>query len=558
MATSSPLSFQGLSSGIQTDALIEAILAQEGRTLRTVKSRQEMNKARTSALTAMKSSLNSLSLSLASLKDKLNARTVTSTDANNAYVSATATAAQAGNYEVKVDTVATKARISSTSMAGADTAAAVFSGAQPATFALMGTDGQVKTFQLSNNSLAGLRDAINASGAGISATIINNGATGAGAKPYQLVLTANSTGTGTTNGEIVLADITSWGAGEGNLVGVGPGTIDDPQTPTTITGGLRATALGSAGTQASFMVNGIQMTRQSNVVSDVVDGVTFTLKQGGQTGTTTLTVAQDRTAATTGMQDVISKFNIIVKAYAEASATTKNADGSANPAALAGEPASRAVITQLKQVLTGASPGLPESAAYQRLSSIGIRTNSDGTLSLDTTAFQQALDKDPANVRKLFTFGGDSSNSAVSVRSGTSATTTGSVNFSIDTLDAQGNGTGTLNGVALTVTKGVANGTGSLAGLSLSVTGTGTGTLTLSRGAGQSIIDLISSVSATGSGTFASAIKDIQTQNKRLDLQLNEAQAMLDRRREVLKRQFSKMEVLVAQMRSTVGSLGSA
>ena len=84
MATAnSANSFQGVSSGVQTDALIQAILAQKGTGLARLQTQQTNNNNRTSALTAMKSSMNTLSLSLVSLVDKFNARTVTSTDAIN-------------------------------------------------------------------------------------------------------------------------------------------------------------------------------------------------------------------------------------------------------------------------------------------------------------------------------------------------------------------------------------------------------------------------------------------------------------------------------------------
>lgn len=305
----SPISFQGLATGIQTDALVNAILAQEGTTVASMQARQTRNKARTSALTSMKSNMNAFSFSLAALQDKLNARTVTSTDANNTNVTATATGAAAGSYDLTVTTVATKGRISPTLVGGipqnlavADPTTAIFSGSS-ADFAVQGTDGVIKAFTVTSNSLNGLRDAINASGAGVSASVIN---TGAGTNRYQLVISAKETGTGGTNGTggvVTIADVTS--GGPVNTLGITAGTVDSMSSPTTLNGGLTSAVSGTNAVDAVFTLNGIQLTRQTNIVKDAADGVTFTLKQGGQTGTTTLTVAQDKAAATAGMQDMI-------------------------------------------------------------------------------------------------------------------------------------------------------------------------------------------------------------------------------------------------------------
>ena len=92
-SANSAVSFQGLISGVQTDALIAALVAEKGKGVAAMQARKDLNDKRTSALTSLKTSLSSLSSSLAALQDKFNARTVGSTDSTNAYVTATATGA---------------------------------------------------------------------------------------------------------------------------------------------------------------------------------------------------------------------------------------------------------------------------------------------------------------------------------------------------------------------------------------------------------------------------------------------------------------------------------
>ena len=714
MSTSanSALSFQGLSTGIQTDALVSAILAQDGVGVVRMQAQETQNTATSTALTTMKTQLNSLMVSLAAVQDTFNARTVTSTDTTSTYATATASGAAAASYDLSVGTVATKGRISATMVNGAptnlavaDPTAPIFSGTE-ASFAVQGTDGATQAFTVpsNNNSLNGLRDAINASGAGVTASVIN---TGSGATPYQLVISANDTGTGKTNGVVTLAAIdnpdangnpdpgnqallnASLGIKGGTLTGsfnaptgigtptsgavadptaaifsgtqasfavqgtdgitktftltssdnslnglrdaintsgagvtasiintgssttpyqlvlsansTGPGITNgvitlaainnpdktgnpDPTNPTLLntslgidsgtlmgtfaapTGLMDAGAVlltsatsGVSAVNAVFTLNGVQLTRQSNAVSDAVDGVTFNLLKGGETGTTTLTVAQDTSAATTGMQNVITQYNTLLTTYKTASTSTKNADGSINQAPLGGNQTASSIINQLQSALTGASAGLAGTSAYTNLSSLGVTTNSDGTLSLSTVTFQNALKADPAAALRLFTFSGRSTNGAVTVTSGGAQTITGSVGFTINSYTPGGAVSGTFmtaNGhTTLTGTNGTLYGTGDLAGLSLSVTGTGSGTLTLARGAGQAASDLITQDVDYGTGALSAALTNMTTQNNYLDLQIAQGQAMLAQRKTTLQNQFSQMEVAVAQLKASASSL---
>ncbi len=542
----STLSFQGVTTGLQTDSLINAIISRDSGGLERLQSRQAMNTKRSAALASMRTGMTNVTLSMARLFDSFANRSVSSTDSTNAFATATATGAASGSYEVKVASVATKGQLGPTMVDGlpttlamADPNAEIVTGT--GSFTVTGTDGVAKTFELANNSLNGLRDAINSSGAGVTATVINSGK---GGNQYQLVLTAKETGTGTTNGVVSLK---------------ATGYTSTASTMGDLTTGLVSTAAGTA-KDAVFSVNGIEMTRKTNVVTDAVDGVTFTLKKGDETNATTLTVAQDKAGATAAMQDVITKFNAVLKIYKDAAAVSKTDTGTTNPGPLTSDVVARSVISDLREVLRGTPEGLPDSAAFKSAADLGIKTNSDGTLSLDVTAFQAALDKDPVAVKNVFAFSGSSTNAAVSFASGAATTATGPVNFAI----ASGSG-GILTGSLtvggstydnLTVTNGVLTApTGSpLEGLRLNVTGPGTGTVTLSRGIGQKLQDLITSLSSY-SGTLETTRTSIEAQNKLLDARIDTEQTNLDKKRAALKAQFDKMESTISQLRAASSSL---
>lgn len=542
----SALSFQGVTTGLQTDSLINAIISRDSGALERLQDRQAMNTKRSTALASMRTGMTNVTLSMARLFDSFANRSVTSTDSTNTFATATATGAASGSYEIKVASVATKGQLGPTMVDGlpttlamSDPNAEITTGT--GTFTVQGTDGVSKTFELANNSLNGLRDAINSSGAGVTATVVNSGK---GGNQYQLVLTAKDTGTGTTNGVVSLsaAGFTSTAASLGDLAT-----------------GLTSTAAGTA-KDAVFSINGIEMTRKTNVVTDAVDGVTFTLKKGDATNATTLTVAQDKAGATTAMQDVITKYNAVLKIYKDAATVNKTDTGVTNPGPLTSDVVARSVINDLRDVLRGSPDGLPDSATFKSSAELGIKTNSDGTLSLDVTKFQAAIDKDPVAVKNVFAFSGSSTNAAVSFASGGTGTATGPVDFAI-TSGGGGALTGslTVGGTTysdLAVTNGVLSApSGSLLdGLKLNVTGPGTGTLTLTRGVGQKLQDLISSLTSY-SGTIETTRSSIDAQNKLLTTRIDTEQTNLDKKRAALKAQFDKMESTISQLRAASSSL---
>ncbi len=561
----SPISFQGLSTGLQTDALVNAILQQEAQPLQRLQALQATNQQKVTAFQAISRDLTSLSSSLSTLQNSsFDARTVTSSDATNTYVTATASGAAAGTYQVQVSQLATSARLGNTG--GADTSfsvadpanTAVFTGSG-ATFAVQAQDGTTKTVTLGSgqNSLYGLRDAINAAGAGVTATVVN---VGTGANPYQLVLSANTAGTGTTSGKITLADITNATNGAGgsagasaNTLGIQTGFVDNATTPTTVTGGSASTGTQIA-QNAVFTVNGIQLTRNTNTVSDAVNGVTFNLKQGSQAGTTTFTVALDNGSITSAFQDVVSKYNAVVKDV------TSNS-GQGGP--LQNDPAARTVLTKLRSVLGSVPSGLSSSNAFQTLSSLGVKTNRDGTLSLDATQLKSALDTDPTAAKAVLGLTGTSSNAVVSFIGASSSTSTGAIGFNITSYTA---GTGAVSGTLtapdntvynVTGTGGILYGpTGSpLEGLQISAVGTGAGTLNVSRGTGQALQDAISSITAPATGDISQLISSINDRNFNLQRQITDGQARLDRRRTVLEAEYSNLESTVGQLQAAGQSL---
>lgn len=140
-------------------------------------------------------------------------------------------------------------------------------------------------------------------------------------------------------------------------------------------------------------VNGITIIRNSNILEDVIQGVTINLLkvQNSSDQPITLTTEVDTSAVQNVISPLISAYNDILQYLNN------------NKNLLRDEPLLRNLISNLRiipsQAITSAASGNP-----QYLNEIGIKTNSDGTLSIsDTTKLQNALISDYKKVADLFT-----------------------------------------------------------------------------------------------------------------------------------------------------------
>jgi len=380
------VNFQGISTGLNTSSLIQAIMEQESQPLVRMQDKQTLNSKRSTLMSTFSLNLLSLSTSMNSLTSSaFFTQQVTSSDANATFASASATGATTGTYDVQVDRIASKAKLT---FGAPDSTSSVGQGS----YTLTDKDGTTKAFTIdaTNDSLTGLRDAINDSGADVTATIVDSGA--AGPSRYKLIVSSNETGAAESGG-------TTLG-------------LSRAEGATT----LLNTVASSAAQNAHFWVNGIELTRSSNTVSDVVEGMTFTLKSGGQTAAspaTTLTVATDKEGITKALQDVVSKYNAVLKLYKDnsqgatyaknASSTSADSEALTPAGALANQPGLRTMISGIRSSIMSVPSGLSSGNYYQSAAELGLKTNQDGTLSLDTTAFKAALDKNPAAVAEVFT-----------------------------------------------------------------------------------------------------------------------------------------------------------
>lgn len=240
----------------------------------------------------------------------------------------------------------------------ADRTAAIGTGTMTLT---VGGVAKTITIDAANNSLDGLASAINASGSGVTASII------ADEGGHRMILKGAS---GEANAFTLTADA---GAEPGlAALGYGPG------------GGM---TLGQSAANAQFTIDGVAFSRASNIIDDVVPGMSLTLKKAapGQPVDIGASRPLDMIKQTVG--DFVSVYNQMKKSLVSASSQSGPTKS----------------LQELERELAGlVSKVLSSHPSINKLSDIGISTTKEGTLAIDSKKLDAVLAADAGAVEALF------------------------------------------------------------------------------------------------------------------------------------------------------------
>ncbi len=378
-------------TALDVQSLVSQLMAVERRPIDTLNTQITSYQTKISSFGTLSGLVSSFQTSAQNLSTTL--QKLSATPSDSSVLSATAgSTAVPGTYSVNVSKLAQSQSLvaagqaSSTAAIGNGTATTVtfdfgtisggtlangaYSGAS---FTSNGNGTASITIDSSNNTLEGIRDAINSAALGVTATIVNDGS----GTPYRLALTSGSSGASNS-----LKITTSGGDGSiGNLLGYDPaGTQNLTQT--------------LAAQNADLTVNGIAITSASNTVSEAIQGVTLTLTNTTATPAS-LTVARDTTAINTAASGFVDAYNALASQIKSRSAygTAGSAGG-----ALAGDGTLRLMQDQLRGIFnTPASGGTLTS-----LAEVGIAFQKDGSLSLDSSKLNSAIAASFSDVTNLF------------------------------------------------------------------------------------------------------------------------------------------------------------
>lgn len=387
--------------------LVAASMAVERRPLAVLQSEQQSLGLRSATLSDLKSSLSALRskaqtlLQIGSLSP-FQVKTVGSSATGVATATASASAV-AGVHTLSVTQLARLSTVVSNQLTstatttegdGTKTIKVTYDGTDPTTSGTAVSVNMTVTAGDSNNTvLTNLAAAINNDttlSAKVSASVVSDTSS-----TVRLVLTSKTTG---------LANKVRVADSSGTLLNT-IGLNSEAASSGTAGGYIYA----DSALDAKFKLDGLDITRGGNTVSDVLSGVTLNLL-GTSTSDTILTVASDKTSIRSTVQGFLDSYNSALKFLRErtgVTATTGGASGktevtSVTRGTLADEGIYFSLISNLR-VDVGGQVSSAQSGNPTMLSEIGITAASDGTLSIsDTAKFDSAIESKLTGLTDLF------------------------------------------------------------------------------------------------------------------------------------------------------------
>ncbi|HEY0309002.1 MAG TPA: flagellar filament capping protein FliD [Acidobacteriaceae bacterium] len=428
-------------TGIDVDAAVTAALYADRATERIWQAEQTTLASQTTALTAIQTATAALSTdidSLNSLTGALAARTVTSSDSSA--VTATAAAGTvAGDHTVIVNSLA------ATGAWYSDLATSATTTLPASSFTITTKAGASATITVGNgvDTLTDVAASINKQNLGVTATVVTDST---GARLAIISSTSGSTGdfsitsagtTGTSWSSSSLTSAETLGDGSFTLtVGDSTTTISTSKGETLdelasdingknlgITASVVSDTNGShlslassdgsstftisepafgysqavVGANASLTVDGIPISSASNTVTGAINGVTLHLLSA--TAGTDLSIASDTSQISTLINKFVTDYNtaigLVNDQFTYSSSTSSQG-------VLASDPTVRALQMSLMQALNYVYTPSTGTTTVSTLSSLGISTGTDGTLTVDSTTLNDKLTNNASDVQIFF------------------------------------------------------------------------------------------------------------------------------------------------------------
>jgi flagellar hook-associated protein 2 len=372
ISSSGAITFSGLATSIDTSSIVSKLMELERAPETILTSQKTKMQSQVDAYNALSTALTSLQSLMKGMNtaDTFAAKTASLADSSVAAATATSSA-QTGSHTLVVTSLAKSQTLISESSTNTGYASRSAQNFGTGTFTITNTadSGNPVTVSIdsTNNSLQGIAAAINASGANVNASVVNDGS----GTPYRLAIIGKDTGT---------YSVTS------SLTG---GTYDAPTFAEKV-----------SASQAVFQLDGIDMTRATNTVTDALTGVTLNLL--GTTSNaagTSITIGNDTDAVTTKINNFVSSYNNVMNLI---NTDTAYDSTTSTAGVLLGDSTIRTVLDTLRTTLTAQLSGA--TGSFSSLSDIGINSDAHtGLLSVDSSTLSNALSSDFGSVTSLFT-----------------------------------------------------------------------------------------------------------------------------------------------------------
>jgi flagellar hook-associated protein 2 len=542
----------GTVSGLDTDALIDAAVAQKTARADTIDAKVTANKTKISSYQTLQTLLQAVSDSMSDLASSTYSSISTTTNAfdeKQAYLTASDGAdatdiiavsadsdATASSYEITVTQLA-KAQKAASAMQTSSTTALGLDGVM----SIAAADGAAVDITVTTTmGLAGLSSAINAQTAtsGVTATVIS---TSAGAR---LVLSTSDTN------QAISVSTTS-----GDDVALGIGLTDAT--------GAFATQLQAA--QPSIVVIDQQtITSDGNELTDVVPGLSISLLQTTGTGqTVTLDVEANYDDIKTAITSFITAYNAL-RAFVVTNQTVGSDGTVPEDAVLFADSVLRDANRQLSAVLSGSPASADDDVAD--LADLGITFDANNQLELSSeTTLDNLLLTNLSSVASFFETRFTSDNAGLKLMKNSTAQ---SFDFSLDVTATDGVITGVSVGgdsSLFTVSGSLISGAkGSIyEGLSFALAPATTGSIAVKveQGFANKITSLLSGFANTTNGTIQTQIASLETIDTDLTSKSDDIRTDAEDYRTRLVAKYAAMEtelsaaqLLQAQIKAILGA----
>ena len=420
----------GLGSGLDIRGMVDGLVAAERQPQVFQLDRKESNlQAKLSSYGVFKSALSDFRTSLAGLRQSSQFGVLQATSSNSDVLTASAaTNADTGHFNIEAKQLAQAHSLVSGGFS--DATATVGTGTLTIKFGTTDYAAGTDTYNgftqnpdkgtlsidldATNNTLTGLRDAINDADAGINASIIYDGSA------YRMVLTSEDTGA------------------ENSLQITG----NDPSLSQFE---FNASSTSMAQTQvaqdAIMSINGLDVTNASNTFTDTLKGVTLNLEQAQPGKMLAVDITKSTDKVVTALDGFVEKYNALIGSVND---LTSYDAAQQKGSVLLGDATVRTGMSRIRSVLGSVVSGL-ENTSVRTLHDLGLSTQADGTLAFDKDKLGKALQDDPDGVAAVFTVLGRSDNEGVSYFSSSDDTLTGKYAVNITQAATQG----LLNGGAV-------------------------------------------------------------------------------------------------------------
>jgi flagellar hook-associated protein 2 len=369
-------SSSGLASGIDTKAIIDALISADGASTKKLQENRDATKTRLTTIQGLNTALLRAQTSLDKIRDSATWSATTASSSDTTALDVTgSTTATAGTYQISVLGVARAQQLVTGGAASPLASNTADNGVGSLTIKIGSGAETTLNFDTSNSSLDGIASAVNAAKLGVTASVVNDGS------GYRLVLRSDNTGTAN--------QITKFN-GTGDLATLFP---SDGSGNTTL---RELASAADASLRIGDPLNGLTITRSGNSITDVIPGVTLNVKNEGDD--ITVKVSADNTGTKTAIKQFITDYNSTLT-YLKQNASFDAATGKGG--VLLPDSDLRSGIDRITSTLLGTISGQPDGLGSLTAAGVSIDRTS-GTLTFDEAAFDLKNAANPTGVKSLF------------------------------------------------------------------------------------------------------------------------------------------------------------